>query len=79
MFKRGWKSITTIQYYRDLMLARQAWYLYSNISKTTYSIIPIVVNNVDKALVDRKANVFSIDIEVSEAHNSEFIFDNRNY
>lgn len=78
-FNTGWKPITSMQYYRDLLLARQAWYLYSNVTVTTYSIIPVIIENAGKELLDRKNDLFSMEITVSEAHRSAFNFDNRRY
>jgi len=79
IFNTGWKPITTLQFYRDLLVSKQAWYLYSNISITSYIVIPVIINNGDKVLFSRKDNLFSIDIEVSEAHQTKFSFDNRMY
>lgn len=79
IFNTGWKEIPDLQYYRDLMLARQAWYLYSNISVTTYIVIPVLVDVSEKLLFNRKEDQFSMEMEVSEAHQSAFAFDNRMY
>ncbi len=75
----GYKSLTTMQYYRDLMLAQQAWYLYSNLTITTYSVIPILIEAADKEIVDRAKNIFSFDLRISEAHEGPFVHDNRSY
>lgn len=75
----GLKSITCLQFYRDLMLSKQAWFLYSNISMTSNILIPIIVTNTDVELVDRMNDQWSIDIEFVEAHVSRFSFDNRMY
>ncbi len=79
IFNTGWKVITTLQFYRDLMLARQAWYLYSNISQTTFIIIPVYIEVGDYELFDRKDNLYSMELEVCEAHKSAYVFDNRMY
>ena len=78
-FNTGWKPLTILQFYRDLLVSKQAWYLYSNISLTTLIVIPIIVENSSKTLFKRKDNLFSMDIEVSEAHQTKFSFDNRMY
>ena len=75
----GWKGITTIQFYRDLLLSKQAWYLYSNVGVTTYIVIPIIVDTGEKTLFNRKDNLHALEIEFSEAHTSRFSFDNRMY
>jgi hypothetical protein len=72
----GWKSIPTIQFLRDLLISKQAWYIYSNITQTTTSIIPIIIDTADNLLVDRQQDMYSIDIEFSEAHKSRHSFDN---
>lgn len=75
----GWKGLTTLQYYRDLMLAKQAWYLYSNVSITSYIPIPVLIDNGDQIIFDRKENRFNFPLSISEAHKSEYPFDNRLY
>ena len=75
----GWKSITHLQYLRDLLVAKQAWYLYTNISQTTTSIIPITEITAGDVLFDRKEDLYSIQIEFSEAHESKHSFDNRSF
>ena len=77
-FNTGWKAITTIQFYRDLLVSKQAWYIYSGITFSTV-VIPIIVDTGSKTLFKRKDNLHSMDIEVSEAHKSKFSFDNRMY
>ena len=75
----GWKSLTTLQYFRDLLVSKQAWFLYPNLTVSNYNVIPIIVDTADKLLVDRKENLFSMDIKFSEAHKSKHSFDNRSY
>jgi hypothetical protein len=75
----GFKSLTYIQFLRDLMVTRQAWYAYTNVSQTTRIIIPVIIDNADKLLINRQKDLYAIDIEFSEAHTSQFSFDNRSY
>jgi hypothetical protein len=75
----GWKSLTQIQYLRDLLVAKQAWYLYTNISQSTTSIIPITEITTGEVLVNRKEDLYSIQIDFSEAHESKHSFDNRSF
>lgn len=75
----GWKELTAIQYYRDLLVSKQAWFLYPNLTISHYVVIPIIVESTDKLLLDRSKDLFSIDIEFSEAHKSKFSFDNRSF
>lgn len=75
----GWKTLGTMQYYRDLMVSRQAWYLYSNMTQTSFIVIPVIVDPGDKTLYDRKEDLWSLELEISEGHTSQFTFDNRSY
>jgi hypothetical protein len=75
----GWKSITEIQYLRDLLVAKQAWYLYTNISQTTTSIIPITEITAGEVLFNRREDLYSIQIDFAEAHESKHSFDNRSF
>lgn len=73
----GWKPLTTIQYYRDLLVAKQAWYLYTNLDQTSVNIIPITDIKAGEVLLDRKKRMFSLQVDFSEAHQSKHSFDNR--
>jgi len=75
----GWKSIATIQLYRDLMLSKQAWFLYPNQLDTTSIIVPFIITNEDVQLINRMDDHWEIEIEFIEAHSSRFSFDNRSY
>lgn len=75
----GWKTLGTMQYYRDLMVSRQAWYLYSNMTQTSFNVIPVIVDPGDKTLYDRKEDLWSLELEISEGHTSQFTFDNRSF
>ena len=75
----GWKSIPTIQFYRDLMLSKQAWFMYPNISGSNSIVVPVIIENFDAPLINRQEDQWNIDIEFSEAHASRFSFDNRSY
>lgn len=75
VFNTGYKGMIFMQFLRDLMLAKQAWYIYSNSNQTTTSIIPILIDNSEKLIIDRKNDLHSLEIPVSEAHVSKFNFD----
>lgn len=75
----GWKSITTLQFYRDLLLSKQAWFLYPNISNTSRIIVPVIIEPSGDQLINRQDDQWSIDIEFTEAHTSRFSFDNRSF
>lgn len=75
----GWKSISTIQFLRDLMVSKQAWFMYPNNSNTTRIIVPVIVDNFDGPIIDRQDDQWNIDIEFTEAHTTRFSFDNRSF
>ncbi len=75
----GWKSISTIQFYRDLMLSKQAWFMYPGNNNTSTIIVPVIIQNADGQLVNRQDDQWNIDIEFIEAHTSRFSFDNRSF
>jgi hypothetical protein len=75
----GWKSLTSLQYLRDLMVSRQAWYVYGYVTGTSFNIIPVIVDPGEQTLYDRKKDLWSLDLEISEGHTSQFTFDNRSY
>lgn len=64
---------------RDLLLSREAWLLYPNNGVTNYYVIPVNIGNSKAELVDRINDLWTIDIELLEAHSSQFSFDNRRY
>jgi hypothetical protein len=72
----GWKPMSTLLFYRDLLISKQAWFLYRNTSGS-YSVIPIIVDAGDFTLIDRQNDLYAMDIAFSEAHISKFTFDNR--
>ena len=73
----GWKSIATIQYFRDLMLSKQAWFLYPYIGNTIKIIVPIIIDDSNELTINRQDDHWEIEIEFTEAHSSRFSFDNR--
>jgi hypothetical protein len=75
----GWKSQSTIQFFRDLMLSKQAWFLYPNSGNTNSIIVPVIIQNSDVELFNRQEDMWNIDIDFIEAHTSRFSFDNRMY
>jgi hypothetical protein len=75
----GWKAITILQFYRDLMVSKQAWFLYPGLSGLTHNIIPVIIQNSDTELINRQDDQWNVDIEFIEAHSSRFSFDNRLY
>lgn len=72
----GWKPFTEIVYYRDLLIAKQAWYIYKTTGGSEL-VIPITDIKGSELLVNRDENLFSMDIEFYEAHKSQHTFDTR--
>ncbi len=75
----GYKSLTTMQYLRDLLVSKQAWYVYTNVVGANPRIVPIVVENADLVLANRIEDLWDMEITFSEAHTSNFTFDNRSF
>jgi hypothetical protein len=42
-----------------------------------YNIVPVNITNTEVVIVDRKNDLYDTDIEMAEAHSSQFNFDNR--
>jgi hypothetical protein len=75
----GPKTATQMLHLRDLMLSREVWLLYPNNGVSNYYVIPVNIGNSQAELVDRQKDRWAMDIEITEAHNSQFSFDNRLY
>ena len=73
----GFKDIPTLQFYRDLLVSKQAWYLYRNITQTSTNVIPVIIDPADITLFDRGNDLYEMEISFSEAHVSRHSFDNR--
>lgn len=73
----GWKTATQMLHLRDLLLSREAWLLYPNNGVTNYYIIPVNITTTSAELINRQEDSYSLEIEMEEAHNSQFSFDNR--
>lgn len=73
----GWKSISTILFFRDLILSKQAWFLYPSIGNTRYVVVPIIITNDDIQMINWMEDQWQIEIEFTEAHDSRFSYDNR--
>ena len=75
----GWKSASQMRHLRDLMLSRQAWLLYPNLSVSNYIVIPVIVEPGEQQLVDHKEDLYAINISITEAHDNRYGFDNSLY
>lgn len=75
----GWKTGTEMLFVRDAMVSRQVWLLYPNSGITSYTVVPVNIENAQVDLVDRMEDIYNIDFDLAEAHESQFTFDNRLY
>ena len=73
----GFKDIPTLQFYRDLFISKQAWYLYRSHVNSNINVIPIIIDSGDITLFNKGEDLYSIEISFSEAHKSRHSFDNR--
>ena len=75
----GWKSPSQMRHLRDMMLSRQAWLLYPNLSVSNYIVIPVIVEPGEKTIVDHQVDLYAMNVEITEAHDNKFGFDNSLY
>jgi hypothetical protein len=75
----GYKTATQMLHLRDMLLSRECWLLYPNNGVTNYYVIPVTITNSNTELVDRMKDMYEMTIEMEEAHNNRFSFDNRLY
>jgi hypothetical protein len=72
----GPKSATQMFHLRDLLCSREVWLIYPSNFVSSYHIIPVNITNNQVEIVDRKQDLYAMDIELAEAHKSQFNFDN---
>ena len=75
----GFKSWTQILHLRDLMVARHAWLLYPTLNVENRMVIPVTIQSYSSTIVNHKNNIHNITVELSEAHTSQYSFDNKEY
>jgi hypothetical protein len=73
----GPKSATQMFHLRDLLCSREVWLIYPSNFVQVYNIVPVNITNTEVVIVDRKNDLYDTDIEMAEAHSSQFNFDNR--
>ena len=73
----GYKSVTQMLHLRDMMVSRQRWLLFPNLTMAKYIVIPIIINNSDQDLINRMRDDHNFDLDISEAEKSQYTFDNR--
>lgn len=73
----GFKTTSKMRHLRDLMVSRQVWLLFPNNAVSSYMVIPVVVENSEEVLISHMEDLHSLTLELKEAHNNRFSFDNR--
>lgn len=73
----GFKVSSQMRHLRDLLISRQVWLLFPNTALSAYLVIPVVIDNTEETIVDHSEDLYSLTIEMTEAHNNKFSFDNR--
>lgn len=75
----GWKTATQMRHIRDMLVSRNVWLLYPNLAVSTYCVIPVNLSADPDVLVDYKEDLYACDLEITEAHKDQYVFDNRLY
>jgi len=73
----GFKTPSEMLFMRDLVVGKNVWMLYPNNGVSYYFVIPVIITSSRIELIDRGEDLYSMTIEVEEAHESPFTFDNR--
>jgi hypothetical protein len=75
----GYKTTSQMLHLRDMLLSREVWLLYPNGGVTSWYVIPVNITSGTAKLINRADDLYAMQIEMEEAHNSRFNFDNRLY
>lgn len=73
----GFKTASQMRHLRDLLVSRQVWLLFPNNAVSSYIVIPVVVENTEEVLINHMEDLYALTLELKEAHNNRFSFDNR--
>jgi hypothetical protein len=69
----GYKSKTEIEALKDLLLSKQVWLLEDAGTYNSGTLHPVIIENTGADLYDSTADLYSLDLEISEAHSSQFV------
>ena len=69
----GWKTRTEMEALKDLLLSKQVWLLEDAPTYNSGTLHPVIIENSQADLYDSQKDLYSLDIEISEAHNSQYI------
>jgi hypothetical protein len=69
----GWKLKAEIEALRDLLLSKQVWLLEDAPDYNSGTLCPVTVETSSAELYDSFKDLWSLEIELSEAHNSQYL------
>jgi hypothetical protein len=69
----GWKSKTEIEAMRDLLLSKQVWLLEDAPTYNSGTLHPVTIETSSTTLYNSQEDLYALDIEMSEAHNSQYL------
>jgi hypothetical protein len=69
----GWKSQTEIEALKDLLLSKQVWLLEDAAAYNGGTLHPVTIETTSADLYNSQEDLFALDIELSEAHNSQYL------
>lgn len=69
----GWKVKTEIESLKDLLISKQVWLLEDAPTYNSGTLHPVIIENASVDLYDSQTDLYSIDLEIAEAHNSQYI------
>jgi hypothetical protein len=69
----GWKSQTETEALKDLLLSKQVWLLEDASGYNQGTLHPVTIETSSADLYDSQEDLFALEIELSEAHNSQYL------
>ena len=69
----GWKSAAEMLALMDCLLTKQAWLLADAADYNTGTLYPVNIANTSSRLVDTSADLQSVEIELVEGHDSQYL------
>lgn len=69
----GWKSKTEIEAMRDLLLSKQVWLLEDAPTYNSGTLHPVTIETSSTTLYNSQEDLYALDVEMSEAHNSQYL------
>jgi len=69
----GWKSQLEIEALKDLLLSKQVWLLEDASGYNQGTLHPVTIENSSSDLYNSQEDLFSLDLEITEAHNNQYL------